>query len=235
MQSSRLYLTHHQGVNEKHCKFILDDKHASYHGFTHCSTYPHEFKGSAVTLSSLTDDLIVIVYTNNNARSHFAVGLLYYLGQGWAHIDCDGHFPTQDEDLTNLAGEHTIKCGFMPTFPNQSGLQGSSGVGGRWAISGLWLMSSNVLVAVMGHADGWLQMPNDCGDIGMLGHMKMVQRSYWLALDGWDARFDKCSGQWTASGNDTWVAYSEENNSKVLGYREYFYALVNMVPSLITV
>ncbi|KAI6004959.1 hypothetical protein EDC04DRAFT_1011179 [Pisolithus marmoratus] len=98
-----LHVTHHQDVNEKRREFTLDDKHGSYHGFTRCSTYPHEFKGNAVALSSLTDDLIVIVYANNDARSRFAVGLGYYRGQGWMHVVCDGHSPTQNESWKKFA------------------------------------------------------------------------------------------------------------------------------------
>ncbi|KAI6135394.1 hypothetical protein EV401DRAFT_1882024 [Pisolithus croceorrhizus] len=93
-----LYLTHHQDVNETHREFFLDDKHASFHGFTCRSTYPPKFTGNTVTLSSLTDDLIVIVYANDDARSWFAVGLGYYLGQGWVHIVYDRRSLTQWEN-----------------------------------------------------------------------------------------------------------------------------------------
>ncbi|KAI6118529.1 hypothetical protein EDD16DRAFT_1726773 [Pisolithus croceorrhizus] len=93
-----LYLTHHQDVNETHREFFLDDKHASFHGFTCRSTYPRKFTGNTVTLSSLTDDLIVIVYANDDARSWFAVGLGYYLGQGWVHIVYDRRSLTQWEN-----------------------------------------------------------------------------------------------------------------------------------------
>ncbi|KAI5984773.1 hypothetical protein EDC04DRAFT_2615580, partial [Pisolithus marmoratus] len=97
-----LYLTHHQDVNEKRREFTLDDKHTAYHGFTRCGTYPHELRGNAVTLPSLTDGLTVIVYSSNDVRSRFAVGLGYYLGQGWVHVVYDGHSPTPDEDWTGF-------------------------------------------------------------------------------------------------------------------------------------
>ncbi|KIK12089.1 hypothetical protein PISMIDRAFT_689802 [Pisolithus microcarpus 441] len=35
-----LCLAHHQDVNGKCRKFILDDNYASYYGFTRCATYP---------------------------------------------------------------------------------------------------------------------------------------------------------------------------------------------------
>ncbi|KAI6038691.1 hypothetical protein EDC04DRAFT_2692135, partial [Pisolithus marmoratus] len=59
-------------------------------------------RGSAVTLFSLTDGLIVIVYAYNNARSRFAVGLGYYRGQGWVHVVCDERFPAQEADWTTF-------------------------------------------------------------------------------------------------------------------------------------
>ncbi|KAI6137294.1 heterokaryon incompatibility protein-domain-containing protein [Pisolithus sp. B1] len=93
-----LHLTHNQDVNEKRRKFTLDDKHASYHGFAYHGTYPHQSARDAVTLSSLTDGLVVIVYSDKDARSYFAVGLGYYFGQGWVHIVSDEHIPTQEVD-----------------------------------------------------------------------------------------------------------------------------------------
>ncbi|KAI6159008.1 heterokaryon incompatibility protein-domain-containing protein [Pisolithus thermaeus] len=93
-----LYLDHHQDVNEKRREFTLDDKNVLYHGFARHRSYPREFTGNSVTLSSLADDLIVVVYANDNARSCFAVGLGYYLGQGWVHVVNDQRFPVQEAD-----------------------------------------------------------------------------------------------------------------------------------------
>ncbi|KAI6161025.1 heterokaryon incompatibility protein-domain-containing protein [Pisolithus thermaeus] len=86
-----LYLTHHQDANETLREFTLDDVNASYYGFTRHGTHPHEFSGDIVTLSPLTDNLVVIVYANNDCRSRFAVGLGYHLGQGWVHVVYDDH------------------------------------------------------------------------------------------------------------------------------------------------
>ncbi|KAI6137298.1 hypothetical protein F5141DRAFT_78627 [Pisolithus sp. B1] len=81
----------------------LTTMHASYHGFTRCGTYPRKFTGDAVTLSSLTNDLVVVVYANRDAGSYFAVGLGYYLGQGWVHIVYDEHLPkSRDVDWRNF-------------------------------------------------------------------------------------------------------------------------------------
>ncbi|KAI6100818.1 heterokaryon incompatibility protein-domain-containing protein [Pisolithus croceorrhizus] len=84
-----LHLTHDQDVNENRREFTLDDKHALHHGFTRCGTYPRESAGDVVTLSSLTDGLVIVQYSNKDTGSHFTVGLGYYFGQGWVHILCD--------------------------------------------------------------------------------------------------------------------------------------------------
>ncbi|KAI6032474.1 hypothetical protein EDC04DRAFT_3035775 [Pisolithus marmoratus] len=84
-----LYLTHHQDANETLHEFTLDNMNASYCGFTRHGTHPCEFTGETVTLSPLTEDLIIIVYANNDHKSRFAVGLGYYLSQGWVHIVYD--------------------------------------------------------------------------------------------------------------------------------------------------
>ncbi|KAI6142967.1 hypothetical protein BKA82DRAFT_4186992 [Pisolithus tinctorius] len=94
-----LYLTYNLDANETHREFTLDDKHASYYGFTRCGTFPRKFPGDTVTLSSLTDDLIVIVYANDDVKSRFAVGLGYYLRRGWVHIVYDD----QEADWTAFA------------------------------------------------------------------------------------------------------------------------------------
>ncbi|KAI6142970.1 heterokaryon incompatibility protein-domain-containing protein, partial [Pisolithus tinctorius] len=79
-----LYLTHSQDANETHREFTLDDKHASYHGFTRRGTFPRKFPGRYY-------DLIVIVYANDDVKSRFCSCLGYYLGQGWVHVHA--HLP----------------------------------------------------------------------------------------------------------------------------------------------
>ncbi|KAI6137285.1 heterokaryon incompatibility protein-domain-containing protein [Pisolithus sp. B1] len=154
-----LHLAHNQDVSEKWCKFTLDDQHASYHGFTRCSTHPHKFTGDTVALSFLIDDLVVVVYANKDARSYFAVGLGYYLGQGWVHIVYGGHFPTQDVEWQHVASRahHQMWHARAEHAQNMS-KQGRAHLTRdahfiKWAISELWLTSSNVLAAVMGHAE----------------------------------------------------------------------------------
>ncbi|KAI6018861.1 hypothetical protein EDC04DRAFT_440742 [Pisolithus marmoratus] len=75
--------------DEEHHHFKLDDRHASYLGFTRCGTFPREFSDDTVTLSSLANDLVVIVYANDSARSRFAIVLGYYLDQARVHVAYD--------------------------------------------------------------------------------------------------------------------------------------------------
>ncbi|KAI6020584.1 heterokaryon incompatibility protein-domain-containing protein [Pisolithus marmoratus] len=212
-----LHLTHHQDVNEKRRRFTLDDKHASYYGFSRCGAHPHEFRGNAVTLSSLTDGLVVIVYANDDARSRFAVGLGYYRGQGWVHVICDGHSPTQEEDWTEFGSraydrmwkarakhaqsmperehadrdDHFIKHAHLPRS-----IWAARVVWGRWEMDNFKVMVD--VEQCPGCCDGpcrWTVTDNDSGDIDMPGLMKTVPGPYLLRVDGWEARFDKWSGQ----------------------------------------
>ncbi|KAI5988129.1 heterokaryon incompatibility protein-domain-containing protein [Pisolithus marmoratus] len=101
-----LHLAYHQDVSEKCREFTVDDKHASYHGFTRCGTHDGTICGENAAVSSLTADFIIpissdgcicIVYANNDTGSRFAVGLGNYLGQGWVHVVSDGCSPTRQE------------------------------------------------------------------------------------------------------------------------------------------
>ncbi|KAI5984991.1 hypothetical protein EDC04DRAFT_3002319 [Pisolithus marmoratus] len=218
-----LHLTHHQDVNEKRHEFTLDDKHALYHEFICCGTYPHEFWGNVVTLSSLTDDLIVIVYVNNDARSCFTVGLGYYCGQGWVHVICDGYSPPQEADWINFGrrayhwmwNAHAKHAQSMPKHkhedPNDHFTKHIHLPQSIWAARVVWgrweMVDFKVMVDIEqcpGCCDGpcrWMTTENDCGTLCMPGLMKMVQGPYLLRLDGWKVCFEKCSGQWVALGD----------------------------------
>ncbi|KAI6038682.1 hypothetical protein EDC04DRAFT_2896023 [Pisolithus marmoratus] len=218
-----LHLTHHQDVNEKCREFTLDDKHVAYHGFTRCGTYPHEFGGNAVTLSSLTDGLIVIVYANNDARSRFAVGLGYHRGQGWVHIVCDERFPAQEVDGTDFgcSAYHRIRnarAEYAQSMPKRErvhhndhftkhahlprSIWAARVVWGRWDLDDFKVMVD--IEQCPGCCDGpyrWTTTDNDRSDIGVPWLMKTVRGWHSLRLDGWEARFEKCSGQRVALGD----------------------------------
>ncbi|KAI5992980.1 hypothetical protein EDD15DRAFT_2196822 [Pisolithus albus] len=184
-----LHLAHNQDINEKLHRFTLDDMHASYHGFTHCGTYPHEFTEDTVALSFLVDDLVVVVYANKNTRSYFAVGLGYYLGQGWVHVLCDKCPSTQNMDWERF---------------------------GRRAYYRMWRARAEHArnMSKQEHADltrnahfvKHAHLPrsiwaNDWGGPCMPGLMDMVPQPYSLELDWWRTRVDKCFGQRLSLGD----------------------------------
>ncbi|KAI6019109.1 hypothetical protein EDC04DRAFT_438853 [Pisolithus marmoratus] len=210
-------------VNEKRREFTLDDKHVSHHGFTRCGTYPREFRENAVSLSSLTGDLIVIVYANNDARSSFAVGLGYHRGQGWVHVVYNERFPAHEADWTNFGrraydrmwkarakhaqsmpkrkrvhnNDHFTKHAHLPRS-----IWAARVVWGRWEMDDFRVMVD--VEQCPGCCDGpcrWMTTDNDRGDIGVPGLMKTVRGSHLLRLDGWAASFRKCSGQRVALGD----------------------------------
>ncbi|KAI5993783.1 heterokaryon incompatibility protein-domain-containing protein [Pisolithus orientalis] len=220
-----LYLTHHQDANETRREFTLDDKHASYHGFTRRGTYPRKFTGDTVALSSLTGELIVIVYANDNPRSCFAVGLGYYLGQGWVHVVSDEHPETREDDWTGFGRracarmwdarvehalsmrkhehdedryyDHFIKHAHLPRS-----IWAAKVVWGRWEKDNFKIMVD--VDECPGCCDGphrWATTFNDYGGFQTPGLMRTDFPSYFLELDRWRAGFDECSGQRIALGD----------------------------------
>ncbi|KAI5987984.1 heterokaryon incompatibility protein-domain-containing protein [Pisolithus orientalis] len=220
-----LYLTHHQDANEMHRGFALDDKHASYHGFTRRGTYPREFRGDSVTLSSLKDDLIVIVYANDDASSRFAVGLGYYLSQGWVHVFYDEDSPTQGTDWRDfgrrayyrMGGARADHARNMPKQEHEDERSNDHFIKHAhlprsiWAARVVWgrreMGNFKLMVDVEqcpGCCDGprgWTTTSNDWSGLDMPGPMNPVRHTYRLHLDGCQVRLDKCSGQQIALGD----------------------------------
>ncbi|KAI6159001.1 heterokaryon incompatibility protein-domain-containing protein [Pisolithus thermaeus] len=221
-----LHLIHCQDTNETRREFTLEDKLASYHGFTRRSTYPRELTDSTAALSSLADDLVVIVYANDNAKSHFAVGLGYYLGQMWVHVVGYGRSPIQGDDWTDFGktayqllwkdrakhaqsmsehryslvnrNDHFIKHAQLPRS-----IWAASIVWGRWEAG-----NSNIMVDIVqcpGCCDGPCALTiisNDPpGDLVMPELMKTVSCSHSVILDGREVLVDECSGQRIALGD----------------------------------
>ncbi|KAI6095841.1 heterokaryon incompatibility protein-domain-containing protein [Pisolithus croceorrhizus] len=213
-----LHLIHHQDTNQTRCEFTLDDNLASYHGFTRRGTYPREFTGSTVALSSPADDLVVIVYANDDSRSCFAIGFGYYLGQEWVHVAAYGHFPTQDEGRTDFGRRAynrmwTARAQHAESMPTRDG--GSEDdrfikhvhiPRSIWAANVVWSEwragDSTVLVDVVqcpGCCDGpcaLTTIPSDSpSTFAMHGLMKTVSCSYTVTLDGREVLVDECPGQ----------------------------------------
>ncbi|KAI6020557.1 hypothetical protein EDC04DRAFT_401080 [Pisolithus marmoratus] len=75
-------------------------------------------------------------------------------------------------------------------------------VWGRWDMDDFKVMVD--VEQCPGCCDGpctWTTTDSDCSDIGMPWLMKTVRGSHSLRLDGWEADFDKCSGQRIALGD----------------------------------
>ncbi|KAI6028175.1 heterokaryon incompatibility protein-domain-containing protein [Pisolithus marmoratus] len=117
-----LYLDCSQDAEESHHNLTLDDRGASYYGFTRCGTFPREITSDTLTLSQ-GNNLMVLVYANDSARFRFAVGFGYYLGEVWAHVICD-KCPANREVWSSWAdfAQRTYDI-LLPTFLNLFGMQ----------------------------------------------------------------------------------------------------------------
>ncbi|KAI5997533.1 hypothetical protein EDD15DRAFT_347117 [Pisolithus albus] len=218
-----LFLAHNQDVNEKRREFTLDDLHALYHKFRRCGTYPYEFTGNTITLSSLTDGLVVVVYANEDAGSYFAVGLGYHLGQGWVHVVCDEHQEVHSwqsfgksayyrvwgaraehaRNMSKLRGTHlTRDTHFVKHAHLSRSIWAARVVWGRWELNNFRVMVD--VEHCPGCCDGPCRMAtrlNDWGSLDMPGLMNTTRRTYSLKLDGWLAEVDRCSGQRNSLGD----------------------------------
>ncbi|KAI6142632.1 heterokaryon incompatibility protein-domain-containing protein [Pisolithus tinctorius] len=98
-----LYLAYAQDAEESYHDLRLNDRRASWNGFTRCGAFPCEILRTCNTvILSPEKSLIVLVYANNDAKSRFAVGLGYYLGEVWACVVCD-ECPTDQQAQSSWA------------------------------------------------------------------------------------------------------------------------------------
>ena len=65
--------------------FKVDDTALIENGFTYCDTYPKEFAGDTLTLTSI-NCLGIKVYSDNLTNTCLVVGLGQYLGKDWIHV-----------------------------------------------------------------------------------------------------------------------------------------------------
>ena len=69
--------------------FEIDDSALTKNGFTCFDTYPEEFTGNTLTLTS-TNSPCIKVYSDNLTNEWFAVGLGLCFGKNWIHAYFDG-------------------------------------------------------------------------------------------------------------------------------------------------
>lgn len=218
-----LYLTH-RSASEALREFALDDRTVSCYGFSRCGTFPREVSGNTISFSSLTNDLILIVYANDNVGSRFAVGLGYYFGQGWVHVTSDEHSQRKDwkdfagrvyNRMWNARAEHARS---MPTCPEEAGYERRDNfikhahlprsilaarvVWGRWESYNFKLMIDvEQCPGCCAGPRSWTATSNDRYGLDMPGLMKTAFHSHRLKVDGWRIWLDQCSGQMIALGD----------------------------------
>jgi len=114
-QLRQVYLRY-QDPPHRNTTFEVDDSTLTENGFTCCDTYPEEFPGNTLTLTS-TDPLCVKVYFDSQANHRFSVGFGQCFGKRWIHVGSfesniihppPSKFPASDEyyDMLNDATEH---------------------------------------------------------------------------------------------------------------------------------
>lgn len=96
----QLFLCYHQ--DESRRRLTLDDWTVSFYGFTRCGTFPRDIVQNSVRLL-LPNDLIVVIYANDEADIRFAVGFGHFLGSAWTHVIDDENRGTLWEDYAEKA------------------------------------------------------------------------------------------------------------------------------------
>ncbi|KAI6161050.1 hypothetical protein EDD17DRAFT_716224 [Pisolithus thermaeus] len=216
-QFKLLYLDCSQDAEESH-DLCLYDGQASY-GFTRCGTFPFEVAGDTVTLSSQGNNLVILLYANDDTRSRFAVGLGYHLGRVWARIVCDEYPAKQEvwspwEDFSQQAYdilwdapiEESRHSNFhsTPVVIKDTHLPRSIWHA-RVAYDDSGSGYTNVIVDIQ-QCSGCCAAPRECTyrsrrDKLWLPWTSQTVASHELELDGRPAWLDECSGQEIALGD----------------------------------
>ncbi|KIN95796.1 hypothetical protein M404DRAFT_296299 [Pisolithus tinctorius Marx 270] len=211
-----LHLAYTHDAVESHSNFSIDDRRASWYGFTRCGTLPCGITGNTVTFSSQGNTLIVLVYANSDAGSRFAVGLGYYLGQVWSRIVCDEYPAKQDALLSWLDFAKQIHDELWNAPIHESHFHNTSDTvrdthlpGTIWDARVFCRSNDRSYLNVMIDIE---QCPGCC--IGPREHTYMLERyelwlpwisrsygSHQLRLDGEPAKFDLCCDQQIALGD----------------------------------
>ncbi|KAI6120315.1 hypothetical protein EDD16DRAFT_892319 [Pisolithus croceorrhizus] len=203
--------------------FKLDDRHAVYYGFTRRGTFPREFTGDSVTFSSVTNDLVIIAYGNDDSRSRFAVALTHFLGHASVQVVNDqcsadqevswAAFAKKAYDLLWVAPDECrvdsgIKCAHLPRS--------------IWDARVVWdtrNTQTNVMIDVE-QCPGCCIGPRECtiasndrNDLDTPGFMKTVHNLRGLKLDGKDVWLCDCSDKRITVSRNTRVNACNDSDS----------------------
>ncbi|KAI6118069.1 heterokaryon incompatibility protein-domain-containing protein [Pisolithus sp. B1] len=223
----RLYLSCSPDANETPCHLTLDDRGALCRGFTRRSAFPRDITSNTVTLSAQTNDLMVIVYANDDTGSHFAIGFGYHSGQGWVHATCDEHLAPEEgvwsnfgrkiyDVMWNARTQHALRT--MPSEPGNDSrsrcdnfvkhahlprsIWAARVVWGRWDEGNLKVMVD--IEQCPGCCVGpleWIATSNDRDGPDMPGFMKTLHNSHELKLDSLPVQLDEYLGQGIVLGD----------------------------------
>ncbi|KAI6120313.1 hypothetical protein EDD16DRAFT_892092 [Pisolithus croceorrhizus] len=192
----------HGGVQHR---FKLDDRHATYYKFERCGTFPRELTGDTVTFSSVTNDLVVIVYGNDDSRSRFAVALTYYLGHASVQVVNDQCSVDQEVSWAAFAKKAYDLLWVAPVESRvDSGVKCAHLPQSIWDARVVWKTrntQTDVMIDV-GQCPGccigpyeWAATSNDRDCLNMPGFMKTVHNVHGLTLGGENVWLCECSGQ----------------------------------------
>ncbi|KAI5993762.1 heterokaryon incompatibility protein-domain-containing protein [Pisolithus orientalis] len=207
--------------------FKVDDRHTLYHRFSRHGTFPREFTGDTITVSSLTNDLVVIVYANDGAKSRFAVAIGFYLGQGYVHVAYDDYSATDEVPWRDFAKKVSDRLWSAPVEDcSASGVKCAHLPRAIWDARVVWYsgnMQTNVMVDVQ-RCSGCCIGPherisasNDGDGLDMPGFMKAVHKFRGLKLDGKLVWVYQCADQKIALGD-----YGDYSNGTFRPYGNIF-------------
>ncbi|KAI6116667.1 heterokaryon incompatibility protein-domain-containing protein [Pisolithus croceorrhizus] len=210
-----LYFVHIQDAVKSCHNLRLHDMRASWHGFTHCGTFPREITDNTVTLSSQENTFIVLVYAHGDVGSRFGVCFGYYLGQVWSHIVCE-ECPAKQGTLSWVDFAKQVHDGLWSSPIDQFCFHnGSRVVRGAHLPQTIWDARVFCCSNNRSHSDVMIdikQCPGCCtgphdqvymfeSHAFWLPWTSNSQGSHELRLDGELTKFNLCSGQEISLGD----------------------------------
>ncbi|KIO05949.1 hypothetical protein M404DRAFT_509198 [Pisolithus tinctorius Marx 270] len=226
-----LYLAYIRGNGESYRDLRLDDTRALRYGFIRHGTFPCEITDGIVTLSQ-GNNLIVLVYANNDAKCRFAVGLGCSLGKVWTRVVCDESSAMQ-EPWSSWVDFARQVYGILWDVPISQGNYATRNpiVNDAHLSQSIWnarvvcsrstgsLTFTDVMIDIV-QCPGCCTGPLECtytsvADKPWLPWRSKRIASHTLTIDGKDTEFDKCSGQEIAVSHYTspWACGEPDANS----------------------